>query len=80
MGQVNTLPTDHKDRQQNETRYHGSGATDQQGPDAQDKSQSDVIQAIDSSQLTLDRFVKQRPHPASIMASMKSNKRFRKPD
>jgi hypothetical protein len=33
-----------------------------------------------SSQLTLDCFVKKRPHPASIMADMKSNKRYRKPD
>ena len=42
-------------------------------------SQSDVIQANDRSQLTLNRFVKRRPHPASIMGGMKSNKRFRKP-
>jgi hypothetical protein len=43
-------------------------------------SQSDALQASDSSQLTLDCFVKKRPHPASIMADMKSNKRYRKPD
>jgi hypothetical protein len=43
-------------------------------------SQSDAIQASNSSQLTLDHFVKKRPHPASIMADMKSNKRFRKPN
>jgi hypothetical protein len=43
-------------------------------------SQSDVLQASDSAQLTLDRFVKKRPHPTSIMADMKSNKRYRKPD
>jgi hypothetical protein len=29
---------------------------------------------------TLDRFVHKRPHPASIMESMKSNKRLCKPD
>ncbi len=29
---------------------------------------------------TLNRFVHKRPHPASIMESMKSNKRLRKPD
>ncbi len=43
-------------------------------------SQSYAIQANDSSQLTLDRFVKRHPHPAFIMGSMKSNKRLRKPD
>lgn len=43
-------------------------------------SQSDVIQENDSSQLTLDCFVKCCPHPASIMAGMKSNKCFSKPD
>jgi hypothetical protein len=39
-------------------------------------SQSDAIQVSNSSQLTLDRFVKKQPHPASIMADMKSNKRW----
>ena len=29
-------PTEHKDCQQNKTRYHGSRATDPQGQDAQD--------------------------------------------
>jgi hypothetical protein len=43
-------------------------------------SQTDALQANDSAQLTIDRFVKKRPHPASIMADMKSNKRYRKPD
>jgi hypothetical protein len=43
-------------------------------------SQSNALQAKDSSQLTLDCFVKKCPHPASIMADMKSNKRYRKPD
>ncbi len=43
-------------------------------------SQSNALHASDSSQLTLDCFVKKRPHPASIMADMKSNKRYRKPD
>ena len=32
------------------------------------------------SQPTLERFIKQRPHPASTMGIMKSNKRLRKPD
>jgi hypothetical protein len=41
-------------------------------------SQSDALQASDSTQLTLDCFVKKRPHPASIMADMKSNKHYRK--
>ena len=41
--------------------------------------QSDESQVIDVNQTYLDRFVK-RPHPASIMGSMKSNKRLRKPD
>jgi hypothetical protein len=41
--------------------------------------QSDESQVIDVNQTNLDRFVK-RPHPASIMGSMKSNKRLRKPD
>ena len=31
-------------------------------------------------QLPIDRFVKRRPHPASLIGSMKSNKRLRKPD
>ncbi len=43
-------------------------------------SQSNALQASDSAHLTLDRFVKKRPHPASIMADMKSNKRYRKSD
>jgi hypothetical protein len=43
-------------------------------------SQFDAIQANGSSQLTLNRFVKKHPHPASIMADMKSNKHLRKPD
>jgi len=42
-------------------------------------SQADESQAVDANQTDLDRFVK-RPHPASIMGSMKSNKRLRKPD
>jgi hypothetical protein len=42
-------------------------------------SQSDKSQVIDINQTNLDRFVK-RPHPASIMGSMKSNRRLRKPD
>ncbi len=43
-------------------------------------SQSDALQANNSSQLTLDCFVKKQPHPASIMADMKSNKRYHKPN
>jgi hypothetical protein len=43
-------------------------------------SQSDALQASDSAQLTLDRFVKKQPHPESIMADMKSNKRYRRPN
>jgi hypothetical protein len=43
-------------------------------------SQSDALHASDSAQLTLDCFVKKRPHPASIMADMKSNKRYCKPN
>jgi hypothetical protein len=36
---------------------------------------------VDNSlQLTLDGFVKKRPHPASITGTMKSNKRYQKPD
>jgi hypothetical protein len=42
--------------------------------------QSDALQASDSSQLTIDCFFKKQPHPASIMADMMSNKRYRKPD
>ena len=41
---------------------------------------SDEVPVDDSLQSTLDRFVKKRPHPASIMGTMKSNKRYRKPD
>ena len=43
-------------------------------------SQSDAVQVNVIPQITLDRFVKRQPHPASIMGSMKSNKRLRKPD
>ena len=42
-------------------------------------SQTDVPQTVDVNQTNLDRFVK-RSHPASIMGSMQSNKRLRKPD
>jgi hypothetical protein len=43
--------------------------------------QSDALQASDSAQLTIDCFVKKQPQPASIMmADMRSNKRYRKPD
>jgi hypothetical protein len=43
-------------------------------------SHSDKVHVDDSTQLTLDRFAKQRPHPASIMGSMRSKKRLRKPN
>jgi hypothetical protein len=43
-------------------------------------SLSDKAQVKDIPQMTLDGFVKRRPHPAAIMESMKSNKRLRKPD
>jgi hypothetical protein len=34
----------------------------------------------DSNQSTLDKFILMRPHPASIMTILKSNKRLCKPD
>ncbi len=42
--------------------------------------QMDSVQAINCSQISLDKFVKRRPHPASIMGSLRSNKRLWKPD
>jgi hypothetical protein len=42
--------------------------------------QTDGVQAIDCSQICLDKFVKRQPHPASIMGSLRSNKRFQKPN
>jgi hypothetical protein len=42
--------------------------------------QTDALQANDCSQLSLDRFIQRRPHPASIMGSLRSNKRMRKPN
>jgi hypothetical protein len=42
--------------------------------------QTDALQANDCAQLSLDRFVQQQPHPASIMGSLRSNKRMWKPD
>jgi len=42
--------------------------------------QSEAVQANDTPQSTRDRFVKKRPHPAPIVASLRSNKRLRKPD
>jgi hypothetical protein len=42
--------------------------------------QTDGIQVIDCSQISLDKFVKRGPHPASIMGSLRSNKRLWKPD
>ena len=42
--------------------------------------QLDEVQVNDIPQITLDRFVKRRPHLASIVASMKSNTRLRKPN
>jgi hypothetical protein len=42
--------------------------------------QTGGIQITDCSQISLDKFVKWRPHPASTMGSLRSNKRLRKPD
>jgi hypothetical protein len=42
--------------------------------------QTDGVQAINCSQISLDKFVKRQPHPVSIMGSLRSNKRLRKPD
>jgi hypothetical protein len=44
------------------------------------RDQTDALQANDCFQLSLDRFVQRRPHPASIMGRLRSNKRMRKPD
>ncbi len=41
---------------------------------------TDALQANDCSQLSLDRFVQRQPHPASIMGSLRSNKRMQEPD
>jgi hypothetical protein len=41
--------------------------------------QNDALQVNDCSQLSLERFVQQQPHPASIMGSLRSIKRMRKP-
>ena len=41
---------------------------------------SEELSAVDIQQLPIDRFVKRRPHPASTIGNMKSNKRLRKPD
>ncbi len=42
--------------------------------------QNDALQINDCSQLSLERFIQRRPHPASIMGSLRSNKRMRKPN
>ncbi len=42
--------------------------------------QTDALQANDCSQLSLVRFVQRQPRPASIMGSLRSNKRMQKPD
>ncbi len=42
--------------------------------------QTGGVQITDCSQISLDKFVKRRPHPASTMSSLRSNKRLRKPD
>jgi hypothetical protein len=42
--------------------------------------QTDAFQANDCSQLSLERFVQWQPHPASIMGSLRSHKRMRKPN
>ncbi len=43
-------------------------------------TQPDALQATNSSQLSLDRFVRRQPNPAFIMGNMRSNKRLCKPD
>jgi len=43
-------------------------------------SRPDGAWAQDTTQGTLDNLLQKRPHPASIMGNLKSNKRFRKPD
>ncbi len=43
-------------------------------------TQPDALQSTDNSQLSLDRFVRRRPHPASISGNMRSKKCLRKPD
>ncbi len=42
--------------------------------------QTHALQANDCSQLSLERFVQRQPHPASIMGSLRSNKRMQKPN
>jgi hypothetical protein len=42
--------------------------------------QTDIVQTTDCFQLSLDRFVQRQPHPASIMGSLRFNKRLRKLD
>ncbi len=42
--------------------------------------QTGGVQITNCSQISLDNFVKQRPHTASTMSSLRSNKRLRKPD
>jgi hypothetical protein len=38
------------------------------------------IQTTSCPQISLDKFVKRRPHPPSTMGSLRSNKRLQKPD
>ncbi len=42
--------------------------------------QTGGVQITDCSQISLDKFVKRQPHPASTMGSLRSNKRLRKPN
>jgi hypothetical protein len=42
--------------------------------------QTDALQANDCSQLSLQRFIQQQPHPASILGSLRYNKRMWKPN
>jgi hypothetical protein len=42
--------------------------------------QTGGVQITNCSQISLDKFVKRQPHPASTMGSLRSNKRLRKPD
>ena len=39
-----------------------------------------ILWTTDCHQLSLDRFIKWRPHPTSIIVCLESNKRLQKPD
>jgi hypothetical protein len=40
----------------------------------------DILWTTNCHQLPLDRFIKRQPHTASVIASLRSNKRLRQPD